>query len=95
MVGVSLAVYGISMVVVQGVLIRWIIPRMGERAVLRWFLPYNAAILFCVAFVPYGWLMLLLTPFSALGAVVEPAIKGIASRVAADDAQGELQPHEP
>ncbi|CTQ48395.1 TCR/Tet family MFS transporter [Jannaschia donghaensis] len=91
MVGASLAVYGTSMVVVQGVLIRWIIPRLGERATLRWFLPYNAVILLCVAFVPYGWLMLLLTPFSALGAVVEPAIKGIASRVTADDAQGELQ----
>lgn len=91
MVGVSLAVYGISMVVVQGVLIRWILPRLGERATLRWFLPYNAVILFCVAFVPYGWLMLLLTPFSALGAVVEPAIKGIASRATAEDAQGELQ----
>lgn len=91
MVGVSLAVYGISMVMVQGVLIRWILPRLGERATLRWFLPYNAVILFCVAFVPYGWLMLLLTPFSALGAVVEPAIKGIASRATAEDAQGELQ----
>lgn len=91
MVGVSLAVYGISMVVVQGVLIRWIIPRLGERATLRWFLPYNAVVLFCVAFVPYGWLMLLLTPLSALGAVVEPAIKGIASRATAEDAQGELQ----
>lgn len=91
MVGVSLAIYGISMVMVQGVLIRWILPRLGERATLRWFLPYNAVILFCVAFVPYGWLMLLLTPFSALGAVVEPAIKGIASRATAEDAQGELQ----
>ncbi|SDY81548.1 MFS transporter, DHA1 family, tetracycline resistance protein [Jannaschia faecimaris] len=91
MVGVSLAVYGISMVVVQGVLIRWIIPRLGERTTLRWFLPYNAVILLCVAFVPHGWLMLLLTPFSALGAIVQPAIQGVASRVTADDAQGELQ----
>ena len=91
MVGVSLAVYGISMVVVQGVLIRWVIPRLGERRTIRWFLPYNAVLLFCVAFVPYGWLMLLLTPFSALGALVQPAIQGLASRVTADDAQGELQ----
>ncbi len=91
MVGVSLAIYGISMAVVQGVLIRWIIPALGERATLRWFLPYNVVILLCMAFVPYGWLLLLLTPFSALGAVVDPAMKGIASRVASDDSQGELQ----
>ncbi|WP_179378981.1 TCR/Tet family MFS transporter [Jannaschia marina] len=91
MVGASLAVYGISMVMVQGGLIRWLIPRLGERTTLRWFLPYNAVVLLCVAFVPYGWLMLLLTPFSAIGAVVQPAIQGVASRVVEDDAQGELQ----
>jgi DHA1 family tetracycline resistance protein-like MFS transporter len=91
MVGLSLAVYGISMVVVQGVLIRSIVPRLGEARVLRWFLPYNAAILLMVAFVPNGMLMLLLTPFSALGAVIAPALQSVASRAASDDQQGELQ----
>lgn len=91
MVGLSLAVYGISMVVVQGALIRVIVPRLGETATLAWFLPYNAVILLCVAFVPYGWMMLALTPFSAIGAVVAPAMQSFASRVASDDQQGELQ----
>ncbi len=91
MVGWSLAAYGISMVVVQGGLIRLIVPRLGERQVLAWFLPYNAVILIMVAFVPSGWLLLALTPFSALGAVVAPALQGLASRVADDDQQGELQ----
>jgi len=91
MVGVSLAVYGISMVVVQGGLIRLILPRLGERRVLAWWLPYNAAILVCVAFVPQGWMMLALTPFSAMGAIVAPALQGLASRIADDDQQGELQ----
>ncbi|UWQ18621.1 TCR/Tet family MFS transporter [Jannaschia sp. M317] len=91
MVGISLAVYGVSMVVVQGGLIRVIIPKLGERRTLAWFLPYNAVILLCVAFVPYGWLMLALTPLSALGAVVAPAVQGVTSRAADDDQQGELQ----
>ncbi|KIT15516.1 TCR/Tet family MFS transporter [Jannaschia aquimarina] len=91
MVGVSLAVYGISMVLVQGGLIRLVIPRLGERRTLALFLPYNAVILFCVAFVPSGWLMLLLTPLSAMGALVAPALQGLASRIASDDQQGELQ----
>ncbi|MGB3407280.1 MAG: TCR/Tet family MFS transporter [Jannaschia sp.] len=91
MVGISLAVYGISMVVVQGVLIRFIIPRLGERRTLKWFIPYNAVILLCVAFVPNGWLMLALTPLSALGAIVAPALQGVTSRIASDDQQGELQ----
>ena len=91
MVGLSLAVYGVSMVVVQGGLIRLILPRLGERRVLALWLPYNAVVLICVAFVPSGWMMLLLTPLSALGAIVAPALQGLASRVADDDQQGELQ----
>jgi DHA1 family tetracycline resistance protein-like MFS transporter len=91
MVGISLAVYGVSMVVVQGGLIRVIVPRLGERRTLAWFLPYNAAILVLVAFVPSGWMMLALTPFSALGAVAAPALQGLTSRIASDDQQGELQ----
>lgn len=91
MVGLSLAVYGISVVVVQGGLIRLVIPRMGERRVLSWFLPYNCVLLLCVAFVEHGWLMLMLTPLSALGGLVQPAIQGLCSRIVAADAQGELQ----
>ena len=91
MVGVSLAAYGVSMVVVQGGLIRLILPRLGERRTIAWWLPYNAVILLTVAFIGEGWLMLLLTPLSALGAIVAPAIQGLASRIADDDQQGELQ----
>ncbi|WP_363322936.1 TCR/Tet family MFS transporter [uncultured Jannaschia sp.] len=91
MVGLSLAVYGISMIVVQGVVIRWVIPWLGERRTIAWFLPYNVAILVAIAYVPNGTLLLILTPLSALGALVQPAIQGLASRIADDDAQGELQ----
>ncbi|MEM8850338.1 MAG: TCR/Tet family MFS transporter [Pseudomonadota bacterium] len=91
MVGFSLAVYGISMVVVQGGLIRFIIPKLGERRTLAWFLPFNAIILIGVGFVPSGLLLLILIPFSAIGSVAQPAIQGIASRIADDDQQGELQ----
>ncbi|MEM7489006.1 MAG: MFS transporter, partial [Pseudomonadota bacterium] len=91
MVGASLAVYGISMVVVQGVIIRYVIPYLGERRTLAWFLPYNAVILAVVAVITDGWTMLLLTPLSALGAIVAPALQGLTSRIASDDQQGELQ----
>lgn len=90
-VGLSLAVYGISMVVVQGVLIRYVIPRLGERRTLAWFLPWNVVVLTMVAFVPNGILLIALTPLSAMGALVQPAVQGLASRLTADDAQGELQ----
>ena len=91
MVGVSLAVYGISMVAVQGGLIRVVIPRLGERRTLALMLPYNCVILALVAVVDAGWQMLVLTPFSAIGALLAPALQGLASRETPDDAQGELQ----
>jgi DHA1 family tetracycline resistance protein-like MFS transporter len=91
MVGISLAVYGISMVVVQGGLIRLVIPKLGEQRTIALWLPYNAVILFGVAFVPNGWLLMLMIPFSAFGAIVAPALQGLASRIASDDQQGELQ----
>ena len=91
MVGLSLAAYGISMVVVQGVLIRWVVPALGERRLLAVMLPYNCVILLIVAFTREGWLMLTLTPLSAVGALAAPALRGLFSRVAADDQQGELQ----
>lgn len=90
-VGLSLAVYGLSMVVVQGGLIRWVIPRLGERRTLAWFLPWNVVLLILIAFVPNGILLIVLTPFFAVGGLVQPAIQGLASRLTADDAQGELQ----
>jgi DHA1 family tetracycline resistance protein-like MFS transporter len=94
MVGLSLAAYGISMVVVQGGLIRLIVPRLGERRTLALFVPFNVAILLLVVAVAgtgAGWLMLMLTPLSALGSVAQPALQGLASRMASDDQQGELQ----
>ncbi len=91
MVGVSLAVYGIATVVVQAGLIRVVVPRLGERRTLAVFLPWNALILLSIAFVPSGAALLAITPLAALGAMVAPAIQGLASRIADDDRQGELQ----
>jgi DHA1 family tetracycline resistance protein-like MFS transporter len=47
--------------------------------------------LIVTAFVPSGIVLLMLTPLSALGSVVAPALQGLASRIASDDQQGELQ----
>ncbi|UWQ21398.1 TCR/Tet family MFS transporter [Jannaschia sp. W003] len=90
-VGLSLAVYGLSMAVVQGGVIRLVIPRLGERRTLALWIPYNAAILALIAFITEGWVLLALIPLSALGALVMPALQGVASRIASDDQQGELQ----
>lgn len=91
MVGLSLGCFGISMAIVQGVLIRLIIPRYGERATILYGFIFNVAIFIALGFITNGWVVLALTPISALGAVVTPALQGLMSQRAADNQQGELQ----
>lgn len=91
MIGISLAVYGVSMAVVQGGLIRVAIRVLGDRNTVLWGLGIEVIALLLVAFVPNGWVVLMLIPVSALGAIALPALQGILSRIAPDDAQGELQ----
>ena len=91
MVGVSLAVYGISIAVVQGVLIRPILARIGDRkAVILGLIVEVAAFVF-LGFVQAGWMALAFTVVAAFGAIAGPALQGIMSRTAQDNQQGELQ----
>lgn len=91
MIGLSLASFGIAVAVVQGGLIRMILRRLGERGTVIWGLSYNTVALLFLAFVSNATVMLVFTPFIALGAVVTPALLALMSRTVPDDAQGELQ----
>lgn len=91
MIGASLAVYGIAIAITQGLLIKRIIARLGERRTVYFGLLYNAFTLTLIGFVSNGWLLLALTPLAALGAVVAPALQAVMSGRADDNQQGELQ----
>ena len=91
MIGLSLAAFGISIAIVQGGLIRFVIARLGERGTVFYGLGFNFLAFGAMAIVESGTIALLLTPLTALGAVVTPAVQGIMSRVTPDDSQGELQ----
>ena len=91
MVGLSLGAFGISMAIVQGVIIRWIIPRYGERNTIIYGMVFNIGIFIVLTMITSGTITLLLTPITAFGAVVTPALQGMMSRRAADNQQGELQ----
>jgi len=54
-------------------------------------LVFNAFAFLAIAFVADGRLALALTPLLALGAVVTPALQGLMSDAAPEDAQGALQ----
>ena len=90
-IGYSLMAVGLSAAIVQGGLIRVIIPKIGERkAVIIGGIVMFLAFL-AYAFVTKGWMVYLVIAFGAFGALMQPAIQGIMSRTIPEDAQGELQ----
>jgi DHA1 family tetracycline resistance protein-like MFS transporter len=90
-IGLSLALFGIMMAVVQGGLIRLALRRFGERTTVIYGHVFDIVAFGLIAVVTSGTLALILTPLAALGAVITPALQGIMSRSVGDDAQGELQ----
>lgn len=91
MVGLSLGMFGMGSAIVQGGLIRIIIPKVGEHKTVL--LGFGVSVL---AFLGYsfafaGWHVFVLVVASAMGIIAGPALQGIMSRTAADDQQGELQ----
>jgi DHA1 family tetracycline resistance protein-like MFS transporter len=91
LIGVSLAVYGISIAVVQGALVRPVIRLVGERTTVLFALGVEVISLVILGFITSGTAVLFLIPVTALGAIGMPALQGIMSRLTPDDAQGELQ----
>jgi DHA1 family tetracycline resistance protein-like MFS transporter len=90
-VGLSLAAYGVAMAVVQGGLIRAILPRLGETRAVFWGLILNTTCLVLYGFASEGWMIWVLIPISAVGAIVAPAMQSVMSQAAGPDQQGELQ----
>ena len=91
MIGISLAIYGICMALVQGGLLRYMVRWFGERRTVLWGQVFDFIAFGVLAVISSGTLALMLIPIAALGAVVQPALQGMMSRVVADNQQGELQ----
>ncbi|MFT7189525.1 MAG: DHA1 family tetracycline resistance protein-like MFS transporter, partial [Dinoroseobacter sp.] len=62
-----------------------------ERTTVLYGFCFNAFAFLCLALVVSPIWALILTPMTALGAVVTPALQGIMSQKASDNQQGELQ----
>ena len=91
MVGLSLALFGIAVAIVQAGLIRLILSQLGEAGTILWGLGFNLAAFLVLAVLRDGQLALWFVPLTALGAVVTPALQAQMSRAVPDDRQGELQ----
>lgn len=91
MVGYSLGVVGVLSALVQGLLIRWLIPKIGnERAVTLGLGLYIIGLLL-FAWAPVGWMMFLFLIPYCLGGICGPALQSIISLQVKDNEQGELQ----
>ena len=90
-IGKSLGAVGLCLAVVQGGLIRWIVPKLGEQRTV-----YLGFFLMGIGYFGFGaatagWMIYAsILPF-ALGGVAMPALRGILSRRVPANAQGALQ----
>lgn len=91
LIGISLGVVGIVSAIVQGGLIRIIIPKLGNERSVYVGLALYAAGLVLYAFAMQGWMMYAITILYCLGGIAGPALQGIMSGIVPPNAQGELQ----
>ena len=90
-VGISLVVVGIMSALVQGVLARKILPKLGERKAMM-----IGLVVMLVEMVGFGmaweaWQLYALIIFGSLGGLAGPAMQGLMSRSVGDDEQGWIQ----
>lgn len=90
MVGISLAIVGFMVAGVQGGLIRYIIPKLGEKKsiVVGFALYFLGMLLFALA--SNTWMMLSFIGIYTLGGICGPALQGIMAGQVPSNQQGEL-----
>lgn len=91
MVGLSMMLFGVSMALMQGGLIRIALRHFRERSLLIFGLTFELSCFLLLTVITSGFWALVLVPVSALGAVINPTLMGWMSRAVPDNAQGELQ----
>lgn len=90
-IGISLGVIGLATAIVQGGLIRWINPKLGQDRAIYVGLGLYAAGFLLFAFATEGWMMYAFTFVYCLGGIAGPGLQGVMSGVVPPNAQGELQ----
>ncbi len=90
--GYSLAFVGVSMALVQGVLVKRLVPIFGERRIVYYGYMISAIAFLALPFVSAGWLIYPGIFFHILGwGAASPALQAIMSKAVPADQQGLLQ----
>ena len=91
MVGISLGVVGLLVGIVQGVLIRWINPKLGnEKSIYLGLALYTFGMLL-FAFATQSWMMFVFLIPYCLGGIAGPAMQAVISGKVPANEQGEIQ----
>ncbi|MCY7351047.1 MAG: TCR/Tet family MFS transporter [Cytophagaceae bacterium] len=90
-VGLSLAFIGVTAAIVQGGLIRILIPKLGQKRAVYLGLSLYALGFLCFAFANRSWMMFAFMIPYALGGIAGPSLQGIISSQVPANEQGELQ----
>jgi DHA1 family tetracycline resistance protein-like MFS transporter len=91
MVGLSLAVIGLLVAIVQAVLTRIVNPKLGNERSVYLGLTFYAMGLFLFAFATKGWMMFIFLVPYCLGGISGPSLQAIMSGNVPRNEQGELQ----
>jgi len=91
MVGYSLAFVGLMVAIVQGGLIRIIIPKIGQKRSVYVGLGLYALGFLLFAFATQGWMMFVFLIPYCFGGIAGPSLQGIMSSCVPANEQGELQ----
>jgi DHA1 family tetracycline resistance protein-like MFS transporter len=90
-VGYSLGFLGLMIVIVQGGLIRWLVPRLGRERAVYLGLALMALGSAGYAFAWSSWTMYVWIVVFCLGSVAMPSLREIMANHVPEDSQGELQ----
>ncbi|MGH1368242.1 MAG: TCR/Tet family MFS transporter [Maritimibacter sp.] len=91
MISFTLAVYGISLALMQGLVIRPILDRLGETRTVILGATASLAAFLALPFITNGWIVVLFIPLGAFATIATPALTAQLSARTDKDAQGELQ----
>ncbi|HEV2562710.1 MAG TPA: TCR/Tet family MFS transporter [Rhizomicrobium sp.] len=90
--GISLAAVGVTFIIGQGVMPRFLIPRLGERRAIFIGLAVSVIVLALYGIIPQGWMVYPVMAFGIFGwTVAAPAVQGLMSRAVPANEQGLLQ----
>lgn len=89
--GASLAVVGLCAAVVQGGLIRRIMPVLGERRAVRLGLVVSILAFVLYGLATQGWMMYGILVLGSFGGIAGPAMQGLISKAASPQEQGRIQ----